>query len=244
MKSSLLLTSLLFIGSYGYAVSVPAIDASYGDASHNTTKWQELATYGASNNETDSFGIFWSVDGGTTWGREDLTVGQTVQFQFNMHKDYVGTHYADHLKAWIDWDQNGSFAEANNVLTYEEVLLPEGDRSEAGDGVTRGANVVSNANYTFTSGSFLIDASYVGSLSLRGRVTCSESLTLDRNVWEDQWTAGYDYESRFAPTGKLNQGETEDWTITVNPVSDSGSTLALFGAALLGLGFLKRRKTA
>ncbi len=240
MKSSLLLTSLLFIGSYGYAVSVPSIDASYGDASHDTTKWQELAT----DSESDSYGIRWSVDGGSTWGREDLTVGQTVQFQFNMHKDHVGTHYADHLKAWIDWDQNGSFAEDSNVLIYEEVLLPEGDRSEAGDGVTRGANVVSDANYSFTSGSFLIDASYVGSLSLRGRVTCSESLTLDRNAWEDQWTENYDYNSRFAPTGHLGQGEVENWKITVNPVPDSGSTLALFGAALFGLGFLKRRKTA
>ncbi len=241
MKSSLLLTSLLFIGSYGYSVGVSSIDASYGVATHNTTKWQELATY----SESDPFGVFWSVDGGSTWGREDLTVGQTVQFQFNMHKKHVGTHYADHLKAWIDWDQNGSFAETNNVLTYEEVLLPEGNRSQGGDGTTRGANVVSGENYTFTSGSFFIDASYIGSLSLRARVTCSESLSQGlRSSWADQWTAGYDYESLFSSTGNLNQGEVEDWTITVNPVPDSGSTFALFGAALLGLGFLKRRKAA
>lgn len=236
MKSLLLLASLSFIGATAYP-----IPGSYGTATHETTKWQELATYDASNNEVDPYGIYWSVDSGATWGRESLKVGQTVQFQFNMHKKNVGTHYADHLKAWLDWDQNGTF-DADEVVIYKEQLLPTG--ANAG---TNLAPAAGEANFTFTSAGFLIDESHLGDLWIRGRVVCSESLSNGlRSSWNEQWEEPFisTYSDLFGPTGNFHQGEVEEWNIKVARVPDSGSTLVLLGAALCGLGFLRRRKAA
>ncbi len=233
MKSLLFTLLLISIGSFCYA-----IPASYGTASHSTTKWQELATYDAGNNLVDQFGISWSVDGGSTWGREDLTVGQTVKFQFNMHKKNVGTHYADHLKGWLDWDQNGTF-EADEAIVYGKQDLP------ALLGTNR-APAPGEANFQFFSNDFTISESHIGDLWLRGRVVCSESLnkSLGGN-WNNQWDKSDSYyENGFKPTGHLHQGEVEEWKITVSAVPDTGSTLALLSVALIGLGFVKRRKAA
>lgn len=232
MKSLLLSVSLIFVAANCYA-----IPSSYGTATHHTTYWQELATYDDSNSLVDPFGVFWSIDDGATWGRESLNVGDTVKFKFNMHKEHVGTHYADHLKVWVDWDKSGDF-DAADVVLYGEELLPTG-----GDAGTHLAPAPGEANFSFVSSGFAIDSSHIGSLWLRARVTCSESLTNGlRNSWSDQWEEPFvsTYSDLFSPTGHLHQGEVEEWKIAV---PDSGSTLALFGAALCVLGFLKRRKT-
>lgn len=233
MKS--LLLSLLLVSAGSYAAAIPA---TYGTASHTTTKWQELATYDAGNNLVDEFGISWSIDGGTTWGREDLTVGDSVKFQFNMHKKNVGTHYADHLKAWLDWDQSGTF-EDGEAIVYAKQDLP----ALLG---TNLAPALNEANFQFLSDFFTIEESHIGSLWLRGRVVCSESLNSSLGGrWNEQWSRSDSfYEDGFKPVGHLYQGEVEEWEITVNAVPDTGSTLALLGAALVGLGFIKRRKTA
>ncbi len=233
MKS--LLLSLLLVSAGSYAAAIPA---TYGTASHSTPYWQELATYDIHNNLVDQYGISWSTDGGSTWGREDLTVGDSVKFQFNMHKAHVGTHYADHLKAWLDWDQSGTF-EAGEAIVYGKQDLPDllgTDRAPA----------PGEANFQFMSDFFTIEESHIGSLWLRGRVVCSESLNRSLGGhWNDQWSRSDSYyEDGFNPTGHLHQGEVEEWEITVNPVPDAGSTLALLGVALVGLGFIKRRKAA
>ncbi|MCP4268328.1 MAG: hypothetical protein GY777_22595 [Candidatus Brocadiaceae bacterium] len=66
-----------------WSVNAFAIPVSYGVATHNTTNWQELDD---TLNGADTYGTTWSTDGGSTWGREDLYVGQTIQFKFDLHK--------------------------------------------------------------------------------------------------------------------------------------------------------------
>ncbi len=103
-QSLLLISVVIFLSTNSYA-----IPDSYGTAPHKTKKWQELATYDADNNLVDEYGVSWSVDGGDTWGRDDLMVGQTVSFKYDVHKKNVGTHYVDLLKSCVDWDQDGQF---------------------------------------------------------------------------------------------------------------------------------------
>lgn len=214
-----------------------ALPISYGTATHETTAWQELATY-TGGVKTDDFGTFWSVDGGLTWGREELFVGQTVQFKFNVHKQNVGTHYADFLKAWIDFDQDGVFDEADTVAYTERALT-----------VTESGNIGSwktpkVPNFSVFSSAILLTKDFVGELMLRARVVCSESLVHSiGGSWDDQWNPVYksQYETIFSPTGNYRQGEVEEWVLKVSDVPESSAVL-LLGLAMFGLRVASKRK--
>ena len=135
--------------------------SSYTQASHETTAWQELDT----GNPEDS-GVLWSTDGGSTWGHDDVYVGDTLSFKFNMYKQEKGTHYADHLKAWLDKDNNQSFDESDQIIYREELVT----NSQAKDSFTYDPS--NGYTYSFqVTENFLTDGLY-----LRARVTCSESL--------------------------------------------------------------------
>lgn len=226
------LISSTFLLGVVLSAPVSAIPASYGSATHDTTKWQELADPIAG----DQYGITWSADNGLTWGRDELFVGQTVKFRFNMHKKNVGTHYADLLKAWVDWGQDGAFDSADQVA-YGEHNLSD---TEPALGTNQTPSV---PNVTFFSNEFLLTAAHEGETWIRARVTCSHSIVnaLGDN-WNDQWNTYYtsNYENLYNPTGHYYQGETEEWKLTVSSVSEP-TTLALLMLGLSGLVVTRRR---
>jgi hypothetical protein len=208
-----------------------AIPVSYGTATHNTTAWQELADVPGG----DEFGVSWTVDGGATWGREELYVGQSVQFKFNMHKDNIGTHYADLLTAWVDWGQDGAF-DASDKVVYGEHLLS--NEPTLGSWTTP-----TIPDLEYYSSVYSLTNDDVGETWLRALVTCSHSVTnMHGGTWSDQWTSDYTdhYEELLTPTGFYYQGETEEWKLVVNTVPEPTSII-LFGMGLLGLASARKR---
>ncbi|MEJ2755311.1 MAG: PEP-CTERM sorting domain-containing protein [Gammaproteobacteria bacterium] len=223
------------VGSSLWATSSQAIPVSYGQSSHTTDYWQELANDPAG----DEYGVTWSVDGGSTWGREELYVGQTVQFKFNVHKDHVGTHYADLTKAWVDWDQDGTF-DASDKIFYAEHLISANPQPTWGYG-TNAIPTIPDLEYF--SSTFNLTDDFVGDLWLRALVTCSESVvTNNGGGWWDQWSPYYknNYDNLLKPTGHYHQGETEEWKLVVHSVPES-SALILFGLGIAGLTVARRR---
>ncbi len=253
----------LFCGSNAFSAMSSSLPNSYGPASHHTTAWQQLET----RSENSQDGVFWSIDGGT-WGHtEELYVGQKVQFQFNVHKDNRGTHYADLLKAWVDWDNSGTFRDNNvnytngfqgfsNTEGLDETIM---FNKEVLRETRNGAYIPTVKDFTYTSQVFDISSDHIGDLFLRARVTCSHSAIQDGATnpsprvrgdddWKAQWNGSWvsdqgGYASLFNPTGYYGQGELEEWKLTVaaNPVPEP-STIILFGFGLLGLAGASRKQ--
>lgn len=231
MKRLLGVLSVAFVTA-GWATNSQAIPVSYGQATHDTTAWQELANKPAG----DEYGVSWSVDGGLSWGREDLFVGQTVQFKFNMHKDNVGTHYADLIKAWVDWGRDGAFDSTDKVFYAEHLLSSEPVLGSWQTPKTPDLEYLSSQHY--------LTQEDVGEIWLRALVTCTHSILVNYGAdWNSQWSPQFTqhYDELFVPVGHYYQGETEEWKLVVRSVPEPSSML-LLGAGFAGLSAVRRRR--
>ena len=62
-------------------------------AEHDTSQWQELGYTGT----LGDYGVSWSSNGGEC-GHDDLYVGDTVTFKFNMNSDDAGNPLCQFFK--------------------------------------------------------------------------------------------------------------------------------------------------
>ena len=198
--------------------------ASYGEASHYSPLWQRLgnnwdAEDVAKTEDTSDDGVFWSVDGGQTWGHADITAGQTVKFKFDMYKQEWGRHDFDAIKVWLDWNGDGDFTDLG------ELILQDLWNFKSEPGYTYGDGFAGISKSFYTDLIVPVDA-HLGDTWLRAQVVCNADIGNNLN--------------NLTPDGHWYQGEVEDWKIKINPVPEP-STLILLGAGLAGVAFMRKR---
>ncbi len=234
----ILIAALFFNISIAHAefVSQNAPD-SYGEAKHSNKRWQQLAD-SSGRQITDPFGISWSTDGGETWGRNSLFVGDSVLFRLSMFKSSFGNHRSDHAKLWLDLDHNGSFSQ-DEALLYGEQKVNSSYHAR-------------QRQFEFYSQQLHLGPEHAGDMWLRGRVVCSESLAKSvGGSWHDQFRKPYTehYDEIFSPSTSYYQGEKEDWLVNIgfpngNIIGNvSAPLIGAIGLFFINLGLRSRRKT-
>ena len=241
-------------------------------STHQTTQWQELGSYqGWGVSDMNHYGASWktSMDNGLTWsnyGREDLTVGQQVQFQFDMGSMSTGRgHKANIFKSWLDWGVNLGTFDENGVNVGGDYHFDNSNVLVSGSNMVREAQYIGHdpitnedinlhedytKNISFWSDIIELDSSHIGTAYLRSRVVCTESLhkkmpAHSHDGENSQWVHSTDfYERGLDPYFNLGQGEIEDWTFNVSAATSvpEPSAFALLGLGLAGLVFARKHK--
>jgi len=261
-------------GTYDYGdAGVSSNGTVYGEACHDTNRWQQLGGSGRNNplegdsgassdadnenkgwsgetsqnaNDKGDNGVTWRIkDSNDDWGRGELAQGDVVEFQFKVKRSNEGNHQFDQLKAWIDWNGNGTFDESENII--DEKWYKVADSFAAGnttgnqlggynnDPLVRGNNgwnSIRNSDITIskitTAGIQIPFNNVVSDTWMRARIICENSLV-----------ANNDY--TLSSIGYYHQGEVEDYKLKISQVPEP-TTLLVFGSALFGL-VLSRKKT-
>jgi hypothetical protein len=205
------------------------------------------------NNGEDSGdnGVSWRVADANgdflgAYGQPELTQGQAVQFQFTVTRSDEGKHQFDELKVWVDWNGQDGFNNDAINSSDSEILYNvrwnkeedkndrrKGDAGYSGDAVDFN-NDVGAYNNIDTYRSYTLETTIpmdaiVGETWMRARIVCENSLT------------NYSDNMNLISTGYQDQGEVEDYKLTINQVPEP-TTILVFGSALIGL-VLSRKKT-
>ena len=237
----LMLISLLVIG-YSANALANAIEHDYGDAPgydwawHSDASWQRLGykydeegSPNFDNVDPSDDGVFWSTDGGATWGHPDILLGQTVDFRFDMYKEEWGYHSYDAIKVWIDLNQDNVFDPSLEMIFEDKWYLSQTGGS-AGVSTSFGTDPTDPIELIFPD---------PGVYWLRARVTCNLDINGDLSSFIP--TGGVPGYQGWGYTCYVGQGEVEDWKLTVMPVPEPASML-LFGSGLFAMGLFGRKK--
>lgn len=240
-------------------------------------KWDaDSVNQGVGGDDSSDDGVSWktSADGGTTWTNFSttgkLTRGDLVKFKFEMTRSTDGNHKYDQLKSWVDWNGNGTW---ENDRT-ERIIKRNWWKNENSDGDADGGgthnNDLSNWNddnwnlpnrelrgwdidsYRGNTNIHNSDDTYrafykkmvipldaaLGDTWMRARVACENSLA----------NTHYNHNYNMLPTGYQDQGETEDYKLTIVAKANKPAvsvpepaTIFIFITALLALS-LKRKQ--
>jgi hypothetical protein len=187
-------------------------DAPYYPAWHDTATWQMLG----SNNNVDD-GVWWSTDGGSSWGHDGLLVGDSVTFRFDMWTSGFGNHNYNQIKAWVDWNQDFYFDNNSETVIEDRAFFTPLDDSLS--------YLATPKVETFITDAFSITDAMIGDLWIRARVQCNEVPF-----------------GHMTPYGGLWQGEVEDWKLSVSDVPEP-SSIMLMSLGVLGLFGARARKS-
>ncbi len=240
--------------SYDYGDAPQAYGSTYnqygtwqylGDGTIEESWSGESSSKYVDQDDTDD-GVVWSTDGGTTWGHDEVRVGQTVIFKFTMTRAGYGNHEYDQLKAWIDWD--GDYSWDYSAGSEEEIIAVQWFKDEDVDGVRHGFDSAESTqiddteywNYVnshagdvpnpdadlvreYTVTLIIPEDALIGETWLRARVSCDHTSFADTT-----------------PYNNLYQGETEDYLLKIVAVPVP-SAILLVGTGLLGVRRMRRR---